>query len=341
MDSELPIKMIENPVINYCTLFNSHYLSKGLAMYRSLKAHSVNTFHLYIYAFDEITADIITGMKLPSITVVRLDEFETGELLGVKNERTLAEYCWTCTPSVLAHSINCFNLRECTYLDADIFFYSDPAVLIEEMHNNKKSVLITEHRFSFIPRIFEIKRAGRFCVQFLTIVNEPEALQVLDRWRKQCIDWCYARYEDGKFGDQKYLEEWPSLYENIHILEHEGGGLAPWNITRYRFKVDTGNMTTKPLINRRHFNPVFYHFQYVRRINEDTFDLGWFFLPPKVKKYFYKPYIRGLKDIEFTLQKLNEEYNINFTDYSGKSFRERIKSMLKGVFKYNIITVNS
>ena len=72
-------------------------------------------------------------------------------------------------------------------------------------------------------------------MQFITFLNEENSLKVLDKWRKQCIDWCYARYEDGKFGDQKYLDEWPSIYQNIHILQHQGGGIAPWNLRQYRF----------------------------------------------------------------------------------------------------------
>ena len=43
---------------NYCTLFDSNYLTRGLAMYESLKKYSSN-FHLFIFAFDSKSYDLL------------------------------------------------------------------------------------------------------------------------------------------------------------------------------------------------------------------------------------------------------------------------------------------
>ena len=32
-------------------------------------------------------------------------------------------------------------------------------------------------------------------------------LKALKWWRDRCLEWCYARIEDGKFGDQFYIED--------------------------------------------------------------------------------------------------------------------------------------
>ncbi len=326
---------------NFCTLFDSFYLTRGLAMYESLMEHS-SGFHLYIFAFDELSYKILTDLNLKHVTLIPLGDFETEELLEVKSGRSKAEYCWTCTPSVIYHVIRRFNVAECTYLDADLFFYSDPGVLIAELHTNKKNVLITGHRYSFLPRLYEEKRAGIFCVQFMTFGNEESSLIVLDKWRKQCIEWCFARHEEGKFGDQKYLDEWPQLYDNVHILEHQGGGIAPWNLTDYIFRQSGNAVTVRKRASSISFNVVFFHYQYVKFLKDGNFDIGWYIIPSLVKKLFYRKYILKLVELEDSVAGKYPEYGTGYSDLpSGGGIKDSIKKIMKRRFGYNILKISS
>ena len=56
---------------------------------------------------------------------------------------------------------------------------------------------------------------------------------MFNSWRKQCLEWCFYKLEDGKMGDQKYLDEWPDQYASCHIIENMGAGIAPWNYSQY------------------------------------------------------------------------------------------------------------
>jgi hypothetical protein len=207
------------------------------------------------------------------------------------------------------------------------------------MIGNKKNVLITEHRFSTLPRIYELKRGGRFCVQFITFLNESSSMEVLEWWRQQCIDWCFARYEDGKFGDQKYLEEWPSCYSNIHILQHQGGGIAPWNLTQYSFNNRGDNITGYVRKTRAFFEVVFFHFQYVKFLPDGINDIGWYFISSSVRKIFYLPYLKEIRKTENILKDLNSNFKTGFTVYKKDSFKDRLKILAKKVLGYNIIIV--
>jgi len=308
-------------------------------MYESLLAHA-SDFHLYIFAFDDTSFSILDKLILKKVTIIPLKDFETDELINVKNGRTKAEYCWTCTPSTIAYIIETYKVPHCTYIDADLCFYSDPSVLVNELYSNSKSVLITEHRFSLLPRLYEEKRGGRFCVQFLTINNDFESLKVLNKWKNQCIEWCYARYEDNKFGDQKYLEEWPLIYNNIHILQHQGGGLAPWNIQQYRFKKNDDSLMGVVRKNKFKFKPVFYHFQYVKQINTGKFDIGWYLIPRNVKRLFYLPYLKRIAQIEDNLIKENSSYKQRSVSFRADSIKNVVKICIKKLTKYNIIKIH-
>jgi len=305
-------------------------------MIESLNAHS-SDFQLYVFAFDELTYEILLEQNLNNVTVVSLKEFETNELQEVKNERSKAEYCWTCTPSIISYVLDKYKVADCTYIDSDLFFYSDPAVLISELNKDNKNVLITEHRFSYLAGLYEENRAGRFCVQFLTFLNEKSSLDILDKWRNQCISWCYAKYEDGKFGDQKYLDEWPSAYPNIHILQHHGGGIAPWNLQQYSFLNNGSGI--KGIINKTgsEFDVIFYHFQYVKFLENGSYDIGWYLIPRSIKKLFYLPYLKKLEEIEERLCHLKGGYFTQYTYFKADNIKNILKKLTKKTLGYNMI----
>lgn len=275
--------------LNFCTLFNSAYLSRGLTLYRSLEERCPD-FQLYVFAFDKAAEDYLRSENLPHLTFIGLSEFEDSELLKVKAERSAAEYCWTCTPSTVLFAIEKFGLDHCTYIDADMYFYDDPALLLSEMGD--KHVLITEHRYT--PSYDQSAVSGRFCVQFVYFRNSPQGMAALRWWRGACIEWCYARAEDGKFGDQKYLDDWETRFEGVHVLEHPGGGIAPWNIQQYRIEEKKG----KPFIvsGDKVYPAVFFHFHGLKFFNGGILQLSGpaYDLGEDARFVFYFPYIRRL-----------------------------------------------
>jgi len=308
-------------------------------MYESLRAHSYE-FKLFIFAFDDMSYQILKELNLQNVTIISLGEFETSELLEIKQVRSKAEYCWTCTPSILNHVLQNYDVKNCTYLDSDLIFYSDPSVLIEEMIEHHKNVLITEHRYSPLAKFYEEKRAGRFCVQFVTFTKEANSLEILDKWRLQCIDWCYARHEEGKFGDQKYLDEWPLIYNNIHILEHPGGGVAPWNLLQYQFKENQNFIEGVVKKTGSEFKMVFFHFQYVKFLENCSYDIGWYLIPPIIKKIFYLPYLKKIEELENEIITLNPNYRKSYTRFKADSIKNLLKIVFKETFGYNIIKKN-
>ena len=219
--------------LNFCTIFDKNYLTRGLALYNSLQTHS-NDFHIYIYTLDHTCFEILTNLHLSKATIISSGDFEDEKLLSVKKDRTKAEYCWTCTPSIILHCIETYNLQDCTYVDADIFFFSSPEVIFNE--SSKYSISLTEHNYSNPSEQESIR--GKYCVQFMKFQNDQYGLEALIWWREKCLEWCYAYYEDGKFGDQLYLDDWLSRFKKVCVIKNKGAGIAPWNMDQYSYKID-------------------------------------------------------------------------------------------------------
>lgn len=322
-------------MLNFCTLFDSNYLTRGLAMYHSLSSCE-DTFHLYIFAFDDQAFRILNKLMLKNVTVISLQDFEDEELLAVKPNRSKAEYCWTCTPSTIKYVIDKFKVDNCTYIDADLYFYNSPKVLLEEMNSN--SVLITEHRYTKKYDRSEI--AGKYCVQFITFKNDSYGIKVLDWWRNACLEWCYNRYEDGKFGDQKYLDDWTTRFEKVHVLQHHGGGLAPWNIQQYRIQnIEENNIFLSRIEKNVTFKVIFYHYHYVRFYKNNVVDLGWFKLAKSMVQLFYNNYINALDKSLNQVKTINPEFEEKLRPFSIKdseNFKDQVKFLIKKISKYNL-----
>lgn len=296
-------------------------------MYESLLKTCPN-FHLYIFAFDKRSEIILKEMDLRNLTVISLEEFEDERLVSVKSGRTKGEYCWTCTSSTIYYCITRFNLDHCTYVDADLYFFSNPNVLVDEMKG--ASVLITEHRYT--KKYDQSADCGIYCVQFITFRNTPAGMKALTWWRDRCIEWCYDRFEDGKFGDQKYLDDWTTRFEGVHVLQNPGGLLAPWNVQQ--FDVHSGKtITITEKTTGREYGLVFFHFHTLRFLKDNTVDLGAYKLSSSAKNLYWI-YLGSIRRVNDTLR----EYNFDpiVQPYQSKKsmplFVHKILRVLLGVY---------
>ncbi len=310
---------------NYCTLFDSNYLTRGLAMYRSL-CDTGEQFILYIFCFDNLAYEILLKLDLYNIKLITLEQLEDERLLSVKSDRTKAEYCWTCTPFIIRYALDKFGLKEVTYLDADIFFYEKPSILLDEFHSTNKSVMITEHRYT--PKYDQSKDLGIYCVQFMTFKSNEEGLEVLQWWQDRCLEWCYNRNEEGKFGDQKYLDNWTSMFNGVHVLKNLGGGVAPWNVQQY--EVSSGPKVNGQVI-------VFYHFHAFKWHTKERYYLGHYILSKKVQKNIYIPYIESLENQLKLVRKDHKDFSKGIIPYNNGvlDILRHIKRAMRGT--YNVI----
>jgi hypothetical protein len=214
---------------SYCTVFDRNYAARGLALYRSLERHA-GDFRLLAVCMDAESKTLLDRVDAPHLVTVEIEEVERSdsELAAVRPSRTAVEYAWTAVPSVLRYVLEWEPVA--TYLDADLFFFSSPEALFEEL--GEDSILVVPHRMD--PR--DEFAYGRFNVGWVTLRRDANGTAALDWWRERCLEWCHARVEPGRFGDQKYLDEWPARFERVRASTNVGAGLGPWNQTRHRLE---------------------------------------------------------------------------------------------------------
>jgi SAM-dependent methyltransferase len=295
---------------DYCTLFDRNYLSRGLVLYRSL-VETHESFTLRVYCMDAETERMLDDMSLPSLTTVPLSELERDdpELAAVKPTRSPVEYCWTATPAVCLHALAAEpGLDSITYLDADLRFVGDASAIVAGLGDD--SVLITPHRYA-PDQVHQVVTSGVYNVQFVTFRRTEDGLRALHWWHDRCIEWCYARVEDGKMGDQRYLDDWPERFAGVQVSEHPGVGIAAWNVSQH----ELAGTPERPTIDGT--DAVFYHHHSLRlfapgpcrsllakplglRVTDTVAGaVPWthsYPLTPRERELFWDPYVRAVAE---------------------------------------------
>ena len=234
----------------FCTYFDRAFLSRAVALYHSLRARCPE-FRLWALCMDAESYDAVVRLALPGLQPVPLAELERHDpdLLRVKDQRSRLEYFFTCSPAWPLFLLERQpEIDLLTYLDADLYFYGSPEAVFAEMGD--ASIALIPHRFA--DQLQECY--GRFNVGWLSFRPDANGLACLRWWREQCLEWCHARVEGERYADQKYLDQWPERFAEVHVVRHKGANLGPWNLRNYRVTEDAGvvRVDEDPLL--------FYHF---------------------------------------------------------------------------------
>jgi hypothetical protein len=305
----------------FCTYFDRNYLIKGLALYQSLRQHC-RTFKLWVLCMDRECHDILSEMNLPDLVLISLDEFERGDeaLLQAKGNRSRIEYYFTCTPSLPLFILTKHSQVDLiTYLDADLFFFSSTAPIFDEIRDH--SIAIIEHRFP--AYLNDSGENGIYNVAWLSFRRDEHGLASLKWWREKCIEWCYDRSDNGRMADQKYLNDWPTRFPGVVVLQHKGANLAPFNIGGYGLRWDGRRVLVEdqPLI--------FFHFHGFKQINQWIYvaNLAPFQvkLSGFIRRHIFEPYIQTLLTWKHRVSQLDRiEMGRSIRTLKAASSRQRL-----------------
>ena len=240
---------------------------------------------------DIHTHEYLKNSNKPNIKLYLIEDLEKeiNGLKAAKENRNKVEYFFTCSPAVCKYVLlKNPKISSITYLDSDLYFFSSPSIIFDEIGDH--SIAIIEHRFHWITKR-QIKY-GKFNVGWVTFKNDIEGNKCLDDWLADCLDWCYQKVEEERFGDQKYLDKWPSSYKNLKIVQNIGANVAIWNVKNYRWSLKNNRVyvNNTPL--------VFYHFANIYQIDNFQFNtnLSRVFMPLQgvIKENVYKVFLKNI-----------------------------------------------
>lgn len=280
----------------YCTYFDHRYLAKGLAMIRSLRRYEPAA-QVFVLCLTELAEVILKDFAEPGVTTISLTDFEVGDkaLAAAKADgRSTIEYYFTITPSLVRYVLNQEpRMRMVTYLDGDLWFVANPAPIYCEMAD--ASVLIIPHRFAETQRHME--RHGIYNVGWLTFRNDTSGRACLEWWRDRNNEWCFDQLDEvhGRFCDQRYLDYFQEKFAGVHVLQHHGANLAPWNVGASAIMRRNGKVYADG------DEVLFFHFHGVKQLSSRKFLTihGNYNAPLDdiVRHDFYAPYLKELLEI--------------------------------------------
>lgn len=278
----------------YCTYFDHNYLPRGLALYHSLQRH-VPGARLWVLCLSEDCFRTLIALDLPNLVPLRLEAFEAAEpeVAATRPTRSRIEYFFTCSPAWILFVMNSEPDAEwVTYLDSDLFFFASPDPIYDEMKDAAFGII--PHRFS--RGLEDQRRFGLYNVGWVSVRRRDDGLTALRWWRERCIEWCYDRVEGDRFADQRYLDRFPEMFPGVHVIEHLGANLAPWNFADFGVELRDGEVE----IDGR-YRLLFFHFYGVKRSGRYYFNSHRLYHAPfssVMKHRIYQPYVAALAEAE-------------------------------------------
>lgn len=228
-----------------------------------------------------------------NLKVTKFDEFlsDHSEIASRIQGRSFAEKIFSVGPSfLLLQAHNVVKNGWLIYADSDLFFFQPLWEYLQELPSC--NVVIAPHRHYFWNQQ-RLAKYGEFNVGLVAFKNNVEGLRALRYWADSCLNWCFDKAEDGKYADQKYLEDFASVASGVYVEKSGGANLAPWNSDLSRISVDNkGNI----FVNKERL--VYFHAQGIKHVN-GRWVLGHInylsFASRQLKKLIYAAYFRKLE----------------------------------------------
>lgn len=277
--------------LHICTCFDSNFLPRGLALYKSIKQFH-NNFVFYVLAFDDTTSDYIKALNYNNIEVITPCSYNEYFNTSPDKYSDRKQYFFSATPNLCLYVLEKHpEIDSVLYLDADVYVFNSLDTLYEEV--NGASIAFCSHRFYPLFDLLS-KNYGRYNVGVNFFRNTETGLKCLHDWKADCDGWYPDKpgYPLKFFSDQIFLDSWCEKYDEIKIIENRGIDTAPWNIANYKISEHNESyyVGNDPL--------VIYHFSALKKISDNMWNGNTIFFFGSIRGSLMEVYKKYISEIE-------------------------------------------
>jgi hypothetical protein len=235
---------------NLCTIADYNFRNRVWALNQSLLNKSDN-YVLYVLALDQEALECFQkdSWKNSNIKAVFIDDLikKDAHLSTSSNNNPSPEavrvaqgnlekaqrmqFIWSLSPYFTWFCLDQYEIEDILYIDADIYFFGN----WEEIYNHTSeiSVGIVEHRCPYSAA------NGKYNVGIVYFKNDINGYKCLTWWKDCLLFTDHEFYKThGMCGDQKYLELFEKLFNNVVVMDKFIGHLAPWNYNTHKYSGD-------------------------------------------------------------------------------------------------------
>ncbi len=212
--------MTTSPKLNFVTYFSKEFLIQGTVAIESfIKSHEESSG--LVVCLDDTSRSFLQSKGYPpSISIVEISEIHAlfDIFKDFQETRSYAESIISIKPHLIEFYLNQLEPEDyLIYFDADIFFFT--SMLTLEQFSTGFEVLLSEHLFPGC--MSESVKFGKFNGGMIVFKQSIKSRELLVRWKNQCSEWCKLELSEGRFADQKYLDDF-SDFDGVAALSHPG-----------------------------------------------------------------------------------------------------------------------
>jgi len=233
-------------VKNFCSVADVNFYDRAYALDHSLSKFG-DDYRLHLLCLDDEIYNKINNKK--NIFCYRLSDLITSDVLlqrsinnppsrealinshGDIEKGKKLQFIWSLSSYFSWWCLEKLDVENILYIDADIYFYSDYHDLYD--HLTDCSVGIVEHRCPYNPA------NGKYNVGIVYFKNNFDGYKCSTWWKNCLLLTTHDYYETHSCcGDQKYLELFAELFNDVKVLDPFIGHLAPWNFNFHSYAGD-------------------------------------------------------------------------------------------------------